>query len=190
MSGAVVVLVLPQQQQQHHQHQQQQQQVMLLNGYGSGEQGSEESLEQAQELLSQDKKSLSNMLQQRTMHERRLKPPDHIIPCPRCQSINTKFCYYNNYSLTQPRHFCKNCRRYWTAGGTLRNVPVGGGCRKNKRVKRNSTDASNASSSVESSVCGFRNDGVNGGAAQSVHTLSQAQPSSSQLALVASKPLF
>ncbi|KAH7351777.1 hypothetical protein KP509_19G013700 [Ceratopteris richardii] len=56
--------------------------------------------------------------------------------CPRCDSLNTKFCYYNNYSLTQPRHFCKNCRRYWTKGGTLRNVPVGGGCRKNKRLKQ------------------------------------------------------
>ncbi|XP_052181903.1 dof zinc finger protein DOF1.4-like, partial [Diospyros lotus] len=56
--------------------------------------------------------------------------------CPRCSSPNTKFCYYNNYSLSQPRHFCKACKRYWTRGGTLRNVPVGGGCRKNKRVKR------------------------------------------------------
>ncbi|KAI5080728.1 hypothetical protein GOP47_0003911 [Adiantum capillus-veneris] len=55
--------------------------------------------------------------------------------CPRCDSVNTKFCYYNNYSLSQPRHFCKNCRRYWTKGGALRNVPVGGGCRKNKRLK-------------------------------------------------------
>ncbi|CAK9228568.1 unnamed protein product [Sphagnum troendelagicum] len=71
--------------------------------------------------------------------ERRLKPPDQLVACPRCQSLNTKFCYYNNYSLTQPRHFCKNCRRYWTAGGTLRNVPVGGGCRKNKRTKHSST---------------------------------------------------
>ncbi len=62
-----------------------------------------------------------------------LKPPEEVVACPRCQSLNTKFCYYNNYSLTQPRHFCKNCRRYWTAGGTLRNVPVGGGCRKIKR---------------------------------------------------------
>ncbi|KAL8150877.1 hypothetical protein V2J09_020685 [Rumex salicifolius] len=54
--------------------------------------------------------------------------------CPRCDSTNTKFCYYNNYSLSQPRYFCKACRRYWTKGGTLRNVPVGGGCRKsNKR---------------------------------------------------------
>ncbi|KAI3684205.1 hypothetical protein L6452_33426 [Arctium lappa] len=51
--------------------------------------------------------------------------------CPRCDSINTKFCYYNNYNLSQPRHFCKNCRRYWTKGGTLRNIPIGGGTRKN-----------------------------------------------------------
>ncbi|KAL1223874.1 Dof zinc finger protein DOF2.1 [Cardamine amara subsp. amara] len=53
--------------------------------------------------------------------------------CPRCESPNTKFCYYNNYSLSQPRYFCKSCRRYWTKGGTLRNVPVGGGCRRKKR---------------------------------------------------------
>ncbi|XP_051131987.1 dof zinc finger protein DOF1.2-like [Andrographis paniculata] len=55
--------------------------------------------------------------------------------CPRCGSANTKFCYYNNYSLTQPRYFCKACRRYWTKGGSLRNVPVGGGCRKSRRGK-------------------------------------------------------
>uniref|UniRef100_A0A1D1YVB2 Dof zinc finger protein n=1 Tax=Anthurium amnicola TaxID=1678845 RepID=A0A1D1YVB2_9ARAE len=59
--------------------------------------------------------------------------PEEALRCPRCDSTNTKFCYYNNYSLSQPRYFCKGCRRYWTKGGTLRNVPVGGGCRKNKR---------------------------------------------------------
>ncbi|XP_074568996.1 uncharacterized protein LOC141825514 [Curcuma longa] len=59
-----------------------------------------------------------------------------LVRCPRCDSTNTKFCYYNNYSLSQPRHFCKACKRYWTRGGTLRNIPVGGGCRKNKRVKK------------------------------------------------------
>ncbi|KAG1369766.1 dof zinc finger protein DOF4.1 [Cocos nucifera] len=64
------------------------------------------------------------------------KPSIEPAPvCPRCDSSNTKFCYYNNYSLTQPRYFCKGCRRYWTKGGTLRNVPVGGGCRKNRRGK-------------------------------------------------------
>ena len=59
--------------------------------------------------------------------------PAKVLPCPRCESMNTKFCYYNNYSVTQPRHFCRQCQRYWTAGGTLRNVPVGGGSRKKNR---------------------------------------------------------
>ncbi|KAF3445543.1 hypothetical protein FNV43_RR10719 [Rhamnella rubrinervis] len=71
-----------------------------------------------------------------TMMEKSWKPSIEIAPnCPRCASSNTKFCYYNNYSLSQPRYFCKGCRRYWTKGGSLRNVPVGGGCRKNRRGK-------------------------------------------------------
>lgn len=68
--------------------------------------------------------------------------------CPRCDSSNTKFCYYNNYSLSQPRYYCKSCRRYWTHGGTLRNVPVGGGCRKSKRPRISSP--SRAPSSLSS----------------------------------------
>ncbi|XP_043690102.1 dof zinc finger protein DOF1.4-like isoform X2 [Telopea speciosissima] len=72
---------------------------------------------------------------------------EQALKCPRCDSSNTKFCYYNNYSLSQPRHFCKACKRYWTRGGTLRNVPVGGGCRKNKRVKRSSSNETSSSSS-------------------------------------------
>ncbi|KAF8408115.1 hypothetical protein HHK36_007257 [Tetracentron sinense] len=64
--------------------------------------------------------------------EKTLKKPDKILPCPRCNSMDTKFCYYNNYNVHQPRHFCKNCQRYWTAGGTMRNVPVGAGRRKSK----------------------------------------------------------
>nr|GLL18719.1 cyclic dof factor 2 [Ipomoea trifida] len=64
--------------------------------------------------------------------EKALKKPDKILPCPRCNSMETKFCYFNNYNVNQPRHFCKNCQRYWTAGGTMRNVPVGAGRRKNK----------------------------------------------------------
>ncbi|KAL5057114.1 hypothetical protein RYX36_028718 [Vicia faba] len=62
-----------------------------------------------------------------------------VQKCPRCESTNTKFCYYNNYSLSQPRHFCKACRRYWTRGGALRNVPVGGGCRRNNKRTRGSS---------------------------------------------------
>ncbi|XP_029128914.1 dof zinc finger protein DOF3.1-like [Cajanus cajan] len=64
-------------------------------------------------------------------------PEQEQLKCPRCDSTNTKFCYYNNYNLSQPRHFCKNCRRYWTKGGALRNIPVGGGSRKT--TKRSST---------------------------------------------------
>ncbi|XP_021310871.1 cyclic dof factor 2 isoform X2 [Sorghum bicolor] len=64
--------------------------------------------------------------------DKALKKPDKILPCPRCNSMDTKFCYYNNYNVNQPRHFCKNCQRYWTAGGTMRNVPVGAGRRKSK----------------------------------------------------------
>ncbi|XP_055832034.1 dof zinc finger protein DOF5.4-like [Solanum dulcamara] len=77
--------------------------------------------------------------------DRRLRPNNHqnhqALKCPRCDSLNTKFCYFNNYNLSQPRHFCKSCRRYWTKGGVLRNVPVGGGCRKSKRSKPKSTTA-------------------------------------------------
>ncbi|CAE6018083.1 unnamed protein product [Arabidopsis arenosa] len=72
--------------------------------------------------------------------------------CPRCESPNTKFCYYNNYSLSQPRYFCKSCRRYWTKGGTLRNVPVGGGCRRNKR------SSSSAFSKNNNKSISFHND--------------------------------
>ncbi|KAK2658880.1 hypothetical protein Ddye_005413 [Dipteronia dyeriana] len=71
-----------------------------------------------------------------TTMERNWKFNIEIAPnCPRCASPNTKFCYYNNYSLSQPRYFCKDCRRYWTKGGSPRNVPVGGGCRKNRRAR-------------------------------------------------------
>lgn len=85
--------------------------------------------------------------------------PQAPVKCPRCESTNTKFCYYNNYNLSQPRHFCKSCRRYWTRGGLLRNVPVGGGTRKTKSKSKSkskpsansppSHDASSTSSSVE-----------------------------------------
>ncbi|KAI6685748.1 hypothetical protein NL676_031661 [Syzygium grande] len=77
--------------------------------------------------------------------QRKPRPqPEEALKCPRCESTNTKFCYYNNYSLSQPRYFCKSCRRYWTKGGTLRNVPVGGGCRKNRRSSSSSSSSRRA----------------------------------------------
>ncbi|CAH9073093.1 unnamed protein product [Cuscuta europaea] len=65
----------------------------------------------------------------------RIPMPENGLKCPRCDSTSTKFCYFNNYNLMQPRHFCKACRRYWTRGGAMRNVPVGGNCRGSKRSK-------------------------------------------------------
>ncbi|KAK9149441.1 hypothetical protein Scep_008198 [Stephania cephalantha] len=79
-------------------------------------------------------------------------PEQEHLKCPRCDSTNTKFCYYNNYNLSQPRHFCKNCRRYWTKGGALRNIPVGGGSRKNtKRASNPKRPASAATATSNSS---------------------------------------
>ncbi|KAL1566184.1 dof zinc finger protein DOF5.6-like isoform X2 [Salvia divinorum] len=84
----------------------------------------------------------------RPMMERRLRPQHELsLKCPRCDSTHTKFCYYNNYSLSQPRYFCKTCRRYWTKGGTLRNIPVGGGCRKNKKPSSKKPSSSSSSPS-------------------------------------------
>ncbi|KAL6311844.1 hypothetical protein AAG906_024434 [Vitis piasezkii] len=92
----------------------------------------------------------------------KLPQPETALKCPRCESTNTKFCYFNNYSLSQPRHFCKACRRYWTRGGALRNVPVGGGCRRNKRSKGNRSKSpvtgerqggSSSASAVPSNSC-------------------------------------
>ncbi|KAK6788135.1 hypothetical protein RDI58_016660 [Solanum bulbocastanum] len=78
--------------------------------------------------------------------------PEAGLKCPRCDSTNTKFCYFNNYNLSQPRHFCKTCRRYWTRGGALRSVPVGGGCRRNKRSKNSNNNNNNSSKTAGSNV--------------------------------------
>ncbi|XP_076946940.1 dof zinc finger protein DOF3.6-like [Bidens hawaiensis] len=80
----------------------------------------------------------------------KLPLPEPGLNCPRCDSTNTKFCYFNNYSLTQPRHFCKTCRRYWTRGGALRSVPVGGGCRRNKRSSKTRSSKSPSQSGPKS----------------------------------------
>ena len=37
----------------------------------------------------------------------KLPRPEGISRCPRCDSDDTKFCYYNNYNVKQPRYFCK-----------------------------------------------------------------------------------
>ncbi|KAI5073999.1 hypothetical protein GOP47_0012012 [Adiantum capillus-veneris] len=87
--------------------------------------------------------------------------PDKPVPCPRCHSLNTKFCYFNNYNVKQPRHFCRECQRYWTAGGSLRNVPIGAGRRKHKIAAtlssklRGSAEAAAAKLNSESDKYGY-----------------------------------
>ncbi|CAA3007529.1 dof zinc finger protein DOF2.1-like [Olea europaea var. sylvestris] len=109
------------------------------------------STEHNQEMGSQTLESM--LVCTKLQQEKKPRPSEQSLRCPRCDSNNTKFCYYNNYSLSQPRYFCKSCRRYWTKGGTLRNVPMGGGCRKNKRAsaKRSQDQPLTASSPSPSS---------------------------------------
>ncbi|CDP18545.1 unnamed protein product [Coffea canephora] len=63
-----------------------------------------------------------------------------VLNCSKGNSTNTKFCYYNSCSLSQPRYFCKTCRRYWTERRSLRNISIGEG-----------SSSSSTSSSVSSS---------------------------------------
>ncbi|KAB2030113.1 hypothetical protein ERO13_D05G201940v2 [Gossypium hirsutum] len=54
-------------------------------------------------------------------------PPPKLtepLPCPRCDSTNTKFCYYNNYNLSQPRYFCKASKRSRCSSGSSPSVAV------------------------------------------------------------------
>ncbi|XP_049382140.1 dof zinc finger protein DOF1.4-like [Solanum stenotomum] len=102
--------------------------------------------------LMMDSNGTSNNMEKPIQDPSQQPPPPPHLKCPRCDSSNTKFCYYNNYSLSQPRHFCKACKRYWTRGGTLRNVPVGGGCRKNKRIKRPSVNSSSSTTTTSHDI--------------------------------------
>ncbi|KAL0450456.1 UNVERIFIED_CONTAM: Dof zinc finger protein DOF4.7 [Sesamum latifolium] len=65
------------------------------------------------------------------------------LKCPRCASLDTKFRYFNNHSLAQPRHYCKTCKRQWTVGGNLRNIPFGGKTRNGKQTKASSSRCGN-----------------------------------------------
>ncbi|KAE9593575.1 hypothetical protein Lal_00036431 [Lupinus albus] len=104
--------------------------------------------------------------------EKKLRPQEQLN-CQRCNSTNTKFCYYNNYSLTQPRYFCKTCRRYWTLGGSIRNVPIGGSSRKNKKVITSASSSSSSSKVPGLNPISFRNPKIMEGG----HDLSLAFPS-------------
>ncbi|GAB2301165.1 hypothetical protein Dimus_035198 [Dionaea muscipula] len=102
------------------------------------------------------------------------------LKCPRCDSMKTKFCYYNNYNKSQPRHFCKDCKRHWTNGGTLRDVPIGGGGSK-KNYKRRRLKTSDTAAVANDSAGNFSSsfNGVNlNGSDQSGISISTGSASS------------
>ena len=68
---------------------------------------------------------LRRMMQQQYLQEqRRIILQQPAEQCPRCDSLDTKFAYFNNIKESQPRYLCKGCRRLWTKGGKLRDVRV------------------------------------------------------------------
>jgi hypothetical protein len=85
--------------------------------------------------------SFNNVADGRSGKDKEHKKPDAVLPCARCNSTRTKFCYYNNYNVNQPRYYCKDCKRHWTVGGLLRDVPIGTARRKIK----NNGDAADTS---------------------------------------------
>ena len=94
--------------------------------------------------------------QPRSMSERskllRIPKPEPGLRCPRCDSTSTKFCYFNNYSFAQPRHFCRNCHRYWTRGGALRDIPVGAPYRRRRAKGSKPTAAATAASASSAAL--------------------------------------
>nr|GMC67036.1 dof zinc finger protein DOF4.6-like [Ipomoea batatas] len=49
---------------------------------------------------------VENVVETARVAEKKPRPEkEKALNCPRCNSTNTKFCYYNNYSLSQPRYF-------------------------------------------------------------------------------------
>ncbi|WOL16501.1 hypothetical protein Cni_G25288 [Canna indica] len=159
-----------QQQAHHHHHQQQQQQQGSSSSFGGGAEASQ--LPPVGLAAPRPDGAMAGSIRPGSMADRarfaKIPQPEPGLKCPRCDSTNTKFCYFNNYSLSQPRHFCKTCRRYWTRGGALRNVPVGGGCRRNKRTK-----SGGAGSSASKSASTTTNQ-TGGGASSSSSTATSA----------------
>ncbi|TVU23714.1 hypothetical protein EJB05_26093, partial [Eragrostis curvula] len=50
------------------------------------------------------------------------------------------------------RYLCKTCHRYWTQGGTLRNVPVGGARHKNECSSTSSSSSPSSSNTITRAI--------------------------------------
>nr|XP_033516340.1 dof zinc finger protein DOF2.4 isoform X2 [Nicotiana tomentosiformis] len=89
-----------------------------------------------------------------------IRMPLVALKCPRCESTNTKFCYFNNYSLSQPRYFCKTCKRHWTKDGVLRSVPEGGRRRRRNKLSNSNNNNNNNNNTSKSPASSAKNDGL------------------------------
>ncbi|MCI19256.1 dof zinc finger protein, partial [Trifolium medium] len=57
-------------------------------------------------------------------------------------------CPCRSPCFIEPRYLCKTSKRYWTQGGSFRNIPLGGGHpRKNKKIITSSPSLSSSISS-------------------------------------------
>ncbi|KAJ6907702.1 hypothetical protein NC651_018205 [Populus alba x Populus x berolinensis] len=87
-------------------------------------------------------------------------PPDHLDQEKQTsKDDNQSSSSSRKAATTRPQEQalkCPRCERYWTKGGALRSVPIGGGCRKNKKIKSSSRLSSDSKdSSGSSEIAGF-----------------------------------
>ncbi|EAZ26442.1 hypothetical protein OsJ_10328 [Oryza sativa Japonica Group] len=76
--------------------------------------------------------------------------PKPALKCPRCDSTNTKFCYYNNTPSPSPATSARPAAATGRAAARSGKVPVCGGCRRNKRSGKSSSAAAAGASSSSS----------------------------------------
>lgn len=55
----------------------------------------------------------------------KVKRPPGVQQCPRCNSKNTKFCYYNNYNIKQPRYYCRVSETAGSDASTTTHIRTG-----------------------------------------------------------------
>jgi transposase-like protein len=58
--------------------------------------------------------------------KRKAMEPEHLVgvikPCPSCKKLKTRFKYFNNKNLNQPRYECLDCHCYFTYKGDFDQV--------------------------------------------------------------------
>ncbi|KAF5206988.1 hypothetical protein FRX31_003426 [Thalictrum thalictroides] len=77
--------------------------------------------------------------------------------CPRCNSLETMYGYYNNYCDIQASYRCKICSHYWDHGEVLGDISVRGKRKNNEHYEAPSTRTNHVCKiprSVENSVGG------------------------------------